>query len=145
MPAKTSSADMAMNPRDAANAKGCIDAVKSFTNTKLLPHVPEMTSRLIHSVENGKFPMRLPQINFYCFDGKNQPSAALVRTNWSDGPDFYLCFSQFEVMQVLVFDTHGPYRYRGQPQQPMADAVWGKRSDDQIRSSCISKRATACL
>jgi hypothetical protein len=57
---------MAMNPRDAANAKGCIASVMSFTKTKLLPHVPEMTIRLIHSVENGTFRMRLPQINFNC-------------------------------------------------------------------------------
>jgi hypothetical protein len=55
---------MAMNPRDAANAKGCIDSVISFTNTKLLPHVPEITIRFIHSVENRKFPMPLSQINF---------------------------------------------------------------------------------
>src|SRR5882724_11813900 len=58
---------MAMNPRDAANAKGCIDSVISFTKTKLLPHVPEMTIRFIHSVESGTFPMCLPQINFACF------------------------------------------------------------------------------
>ncbi len=57
---------MAMNPRDAANAKGCIDAVISFTKTKLLPHVPEITIRFIHSVENRVFPMALPQINFDC-------------------------------------------------------------------------------
>jgi hypothetical protein len=59
---------MAMNPRDAANAKGCIDAVISFTKTKLLPHVPEITIRFIQSVENRKFPMPLPlpQINFGC-------------------------------------------------------------------------------
>ena len=60
---------MAMNPRDAANAKGCIDAVISFTKTKLLPHVPEMTIRFAHKVESGMFPMRLPQINFRCLDG----------------------------------------------------------------------------
>jgi len=59
-----------MNPRDAANAKGCIDSVISFTKTKLLPHVPEMTIRFTHSVESGTFPMRLPQINFDCFDGR---------------------------------------------------------------------------
>jgi hypothetical protein len=56
-----------MNPRDAANAKGCIDSVISFTRTKLLPHVPEMMIRFIHSVESGAFPMCLPQINFACF------------------------------------------------------------------------------
>ena len=55
---------MAMNPRDAANAKGCIDSVISFTKTKLLPHVPEMMIRFTHSVESGTFPMHLPQINF---------------------------------------------------------------------------------
>ena len=57
---QTSSADMAMNPRDAANAKGCIDSVISFTKTKLLPHVPEITIRFIHSVENRKLPMPRP-------------------------------------------------------------------------------------
>ena len=62
---------MAMNPRDAANAKGCTDAVMSFTKTKLLPHVPEMTIKFTHNVERGPFPMRLPQINFDCFDGES--------------------------------------------------------------------------
>ena len=57
---------MAMNPRDAANAKGCIDSVISFTKTKLLPHVPEITIKFIQSVENRKRPMSLPQINFDC-------------------------------------------------------------------------------
>lgn len=57
---------MAINPRDAANAKGCIDSVISFTKMKPLPHVPEMTIRFIHSVENRKFPMPLPQINLDC-------------------------------------------------------------------------------
>ncbi len=55
---------MAMNPRDAANAKGCIDSVISFTKTKLLPHVAEMTIRFTHSVESDTFPICLPQINF---------------------------------------------------------------------------------
>jgi len=62
---------MAMNPRDAANAKGCIDAVMSFTKTKLLPHVPEMTIKFTHNVDRGTFPVRLPQINFDCFDGES--------------------------------------------------------------------------
>jgi len=57
---------MAINPRDAANAKGCIDSVISFTKTKLLPHVPEMTIRFAHSLEDGEFPMRVPKINFEC-------------------------------------------------------------------------------
>lgn len=57
---------MAMNPRDAANAKGFIDSVGSFTKTKLLPHVPEMTIRFAHNLETGKFPMRAPKINFDC-------------------------------------------------------------------------------
>jgi len=35
---------MTMNPRDAAKAKGCIGSVISFAITKLLPHVPEMTT-----------------------------------------------------------------------------------------------------
>ena len=48
---------MAMNPRDAANAKGCIASVISFTKTKLLPHVPEMTIRFVHSVDVDTFPM----------------------------------------------------------------------------------------
>ena len=55
-----------MNPRDAANAKGCIDSVISLTKTKLLPHVPEMTIRFAHNLEGGKFPMRPPKINFDC-------------------------------------------------------------------------------
>jgi len=55
---------MAMNPRDAANAKGCIDSLISFTKAKLLPHVPEMTIRFIHNVESGTFPLRLLAINF---------------------------------------------------------------------------------
>jgi hypothetical protein len=54
---------MAMNPLDAANAKGCIDSVISRTRTKLLPQVPEMTIRLAQSVESGTFPMRLPLIH----------------------------------------------------------------------------------
>ncbi len=62
---------MAMNPRVAANAKGCIDSVTSFTKTMLLPHVPEMTIRFAHSLENAKFPMRVPKINFSCFDGES--------------------------------------------------------------------------
>src|SRR6516164_4739251 len=68
---QASSADIAMNPRDAAKAKGCIDSVISFTKTKLLPHVPEVTIRLTHSVETGSFSMRLRQIDFDCFDGKS--------------------------------------------------------------------------
>ena len=55
---------MAMNPRDAAKAKGCIDSLMSFTKAKLLPHVPEMTIRFTHSVESGTFPMRRLEINF---------------------------------------------------------------------------------
>jgi hypothetical protein len=55
-----------MNPRAAANAKGCIETVISLTKTKLLPHVPEIIIRLIHSVENRKLPMALPQIDFDC-------------------------------------------------------------------------------
>src|SRR5271154_404971 len=57
---------MAMNPRDAANAKGFIDSVISFTKTKLLPHVPEMTIRFAHNREDGKFPMRLSKIILDC-------------------------------------------------------------------------------
>ena len=53
----TSSADMAINPRDAAKAKGYIDPVISFTKTKLLPHVPEITNRFVHSVAADTFPM----------------------------------------------------------------------------------------
>src|SRR5438445_8306075 len=60
-----------MNPRDAANAKGCIDSVMSFTKTKLLPHVPEITIRFTHSVESGTFPMCLSQIDFGYFDGRS--------------------------------------------------------------------------
>jgi len=54
---------MAMNPLDAANAKGCIDSVISRTRTKLLPQVPEMTIRFSQSVESGTSPMRLPLIH----------------------------------------------------------------------------------
>ena len=63
---------MAMNPRDAANAKGLIDS------TKLLPHVPEMTIRFAHNLEGGKFPMRPPQINFHCLDVGEPPREALA-------------------------------------------------------------------
>ena len=59
---------MAMKPRDAAKAKGCIDSLMSFTKAKLLPHVPEITIRFTHSVESGTFPMRLLQISFDCFE-----------------------------------------------------------------------------
>ena len=67
-----------MNPRDAANAKGCIDSVISFTKTKLLPHVPEMTIRFTHSVESGMFLMRLPRINFYSLNVRELPTEALA-------------------------------------------------------------------
>ena len=78
---------MAINPSDAANAKGCIDSVMSFTKTKLLPHVPEMTIiRFTRSVESGTFPMRLPQINVGCFDGKGH-SAWAWRVNEVDDRD----------------------------------------------------------
>src|SRR5258708_36920382 len=63
---------MAMNPLDAANAKGCIDWVISRTRTKLLPQVPEMTIRFSQSVESGTFPMRLPLI---------QSSVSMERAN----------------------------------------------------------------
>src|SRR5215469_10825040 len=64
---QASSADIATNPRDAANANGCIDSVISFIKTKLLPHVAEMTIRFIHSVESGMFLMCLPKFNFDFF------------------------------------------------------------------------------
>ena len=60
------SAVIAMNPREAAKAKGYIDWVISLTKTKLLPQVPEMTSRLTHSANLETFPIRLPQISFGC-------------------------------------------------------------------------------
>ena len=59
---------MTMNPRDAANAKGCIGSVISLTKMKLLPHVPEMTTTFTHSAESGAFPMGLGQIDFDCLD-----------------------------------------------------------------------------
>lgn len=69
-----------MNPRDAANAKGYIDSVISFTKTKLLPHVPEMTIRFTHSVESDMFPMRLLQNQLRLFlMGRATKGAALVR------------------------------------------------------------------
>ena len=43
----------------------------SFTKTKLLPHVPEMTIKFTHNVGRGTFPMRVPRINFDCFDGES--------------------------------------------------------------------------
>jgi hypothetical protein len=46
-----------INPRNAVNAKGCTDSVISFTKTKLLPHVPAMTTTFTHSAESGTFPM----------------------------------------------------------------------------------------
>src|SRR5215469_9292771 len=55
---QASSADVAMNPRDAANAKGCIDWVMSFTKTKLLPHVPEMRIRFNQRLGSARFAMR---------------------------------------------------------------------------------------
>src|SRR5712691_1859777 len=51
------SAAIAMNPREAAKAKGYIDSVISLTKTKLLPQVPEMTIRFVHSVGVDTFPM----------------------------------------------------------------------------------------
>jgi hypothetical protein len=54
---------MAMNPLDAANAKGCINSVISPTRAKLLPQVPEMTIRFSQSVESGTSPMSLPHIH----------------------------------------------------------------------------------
>jgi len=60
-----------VNPRDAANAKECIDSVINFTKTTLLPHVPEMTIRLIHGAGTDTFLMRLIQINFYWLAGKS--------------------------------------------------------------------------
>ena len=57
---QTRSADMAINPREAAKAKGYIDSVISLKRTKLLPQVPEMTSRLTHSASLETFSIRLP-------------------------------------------------------------------------------------
>jgi hypothetical protein len=55
---------MAVNPRAAAAARGCIASVISFTKTKLPPHVPEMmTIRLTHSAGSDTFLIRLTQIN----------------------------------------------------------------------------------
>ena len=71
---------MAMNPRDAANAKGCIDAVMSFTKTKLLPHVPEIAIRSIHSVENRKTPMPCPKSNSAAH-GRRSMGKAVGRSN----------------------------------------------------------------
>src|SRR5437016_2728506 len=59
----TRSAAMAVNPRAAAKAKGYIDSVMSLTRTKLLPHVPEITSRLIHSAGVDTSFIRLSQLN----------------------------------------------------------------------------------
>src|SRR5437899_2982288 len=70
---QTRSADMAMNPREAAKAKGYIDAVISLTRAKLLPQVPEMTSRLTHSANIETFAIRLPQISFgWCNERRRQ-------------------------------------------------------------------------
>jgi len=60
-----------MRPREAAKAKGCIDWVISFTKTKLLPHVPEMTIKFTQRAESDTFLMRLRQVDFGCFDGKS--------------------------------------------------------------------------
>jgi len=57
-----------MKRREAAKAKGYIGSVISLTKTKLLPHVPEMTSRLTHSADLENFSIRLPQISFGCCD-----------------------------------------------------------------------------
>jgi hypothetical protein len=54
---------MAMKPRDAANAKGCIDCLMSFTRAKLLPHVPEMTIRFTQRTESGTSPHAPPAWN----------------------------------------------------------------------------------
>ena len=48
---------MAMKPREAAKAKGYTDLVISLMKTKLLSHVPEMTIRVVHSVDVDTFPM----------------------------------------------------------------------------------------
>jgi hypothetical protein len=48
---------MAMKPGEAAKAKGCINSVIGLTQTKLLPHVPEMTIRFVHSIAVDTFPM----------------------------------------------------------------------------------------
>ena len=60
---------MAMNPRDAEKAKGCIDSVISFTTTKLLPHVPEMTIRFTHSVGSDTFAVCVVErpSPFFCY------------------------------------------------------------------------------
>ena len=71
---------MAMNPRDAANAKGFIDSVISFTKTKLLPHVPEMTIRFAHNLEGGKFPMRPPK-STWTSHGRRSMGKAVGRSN----------------------------------------------------------------
>lgn len=62
---------MAMNPLDAANAKGCINSVISRTRTKLLPQVPDMTIRFSQSEQSGTFAMRLPPIH---------PSVSMARS-----------------------------------------------------------------
>ena len=68
------SAAIAMNPREAAKAKGYIDSVISLTKTKLLPQVPEMTIRFVHSVDVDTFLIWLPA------------SAVMMRGAFKDAP-----------------------------------------------------------
>jgi hypothetical protein len=75
---------MAMNPRDAANAKGCIESVISFTKTKLPPHVPEITIRFIHSVENRKLPTAPAPKPTSTAHGRRSMGKAVERSNTID-------------------------------------------------------------
>lgn len=70
---------MTMNSRDAANAKGCIDSVISFTKTRLLPHVPEMTTTFTYSAESDSFPMGLTH-NFDCLDDGKRHKGRLEKS-----------------------------------------------------------------
>jgi hypothetical protein len=71
---------MAVNPRDAAAARVCIESVIGFTKTQLPPHVPEMTIRLkTHSAESDTFLMRLTQIDVLLACWEELLRAALLR------------------------------------------------------------------
>jgi hypothetical protein len=54
---------MAMNPLDAANAKGVHRLGNQSYESEAAAQVPEMTIRFSQSVESGTSPMRLPLIH----------------------------------------------------------------------------------
>jgi hypothetical protein len=70
---------MAVNPRDAAVARGCIESMIRFTKTKLPPYVREMMTILIHGAGSDTFFMCLTQINVLFAFWEELLRAALLR------------------------------------------------------------------